>query len=91
MYFMIFHTTISHYNELLVSFLKAQLSAVDILTFCAADLQPNRFLHVTETDLTPFIEKISDKTLQETLKNGVAYLHEVCGIIVSKGTRSVII
>lgn len=77
----VYHTILQHAPKkpalvFVPSRKQAQLSAVDILTFCAADLQPNRFLHVTESDLTPFIEKISDKTLQETLKNGVAYLHE---------------
>ncbi|XP_064601354.1 U5 small nuclear ribonucleoprotein 200 kDa helicase-like [Liolophura sinensis] len=55
---------------------QTRLTAIDILTFCAADMQPSRFLHVPEQDLEPFLQKISDKTLKETLSNGVAYLHE---------------
>ena len=55
---------------------QTRLTAIDILTFCAADVQPDRFLHVKEKDLEPYLEKISDKTLRETLSNGVAYLHE---------------
>ncbi|CAI9738835.1 small nuclear ribonucleoprotein 200 kDa helicase-like [Octopus vulgaris] len=55
---------------------QTRLTAIDILTFCAADLQPNHFLHVPQTDLDPFVSKINDKTLRETLSNGVAYLHE---------------
>lgn len=35
-----------------------------------------RFLHCTEKDLAPFLEKINDPTLRETLANGVGYLHE---------------
>lgn len=35
-----------------------------------------RFLHCTEKDLIPYLEKLSDSTLKETLLNGVGYLHE---------------
>uniref|UniRef100_A0A665VDX8 Activating signal cointegrator 1 complex subunit 3 n=1 Tax=Echeneis naucrates TaxID=173247 RepID=A0A665VDX8_ECHNA len=45
---------------------QTRLTAIDILTFCAADVK----------DLTPFLEKINDSTLRETLANGVGYLHE---------------
>lgn len=55
---------------------QTRLTAIDILTFCAADIQPSQFLHVSETDLKPFLNKIADKTLKETISNGVAYLHE---------------
>ncbi|CAH1783166.1 unnamed protein product [Owenia fusiformis] len=55
---------------------QTRLTAIDILTFCAADMQPSRFLHVEESDLEPFLEKMTDKTLKETVSNGVAYLHE---------------
>uniref|UniRef100_A0A7N8YMN6 Activating signal cointegrator 1 complex subunit 3 n=1 Tax=Mastacembelus armatus TaxID=205130 RepID=A0A7N8YMN6_9TELE len=44
---------------------QTRLTAIDILTFCAAD-----------KDLAPFLEKINDSTLKETLANGVGYLHE---------------
>uniref|UniRef100_A0A673WH17 U5 small nuclear ribonucleoprotein 200 kDa helicase n=1 Tax=Salmo trutta TaxID=8032 RepID=A0A673WH17_SALTR len=43
---------------------QTRLTAIDILTFCAAD------------DLAPFLEKVTDGTLKETLANGVGYLHE---------------
>lgn len=36
----------------------------------------SRFLHCTEKDLIPYLEKLSDSTLKETLLNGVGYLHE---------------
>uniref|UniRef100_A0A8B9LIR2 U5 small nuclear ribonucleoprotein 200 kDa helicase n=1 Tax=Astyanax mexicanus TaxID=7994 RepID=A0A8B9LIR2_ASTMX len=55
---------------------QTRLTAIDILTFCAADVVPQRFLHCTEKDLAPFLEKLSDATLRETLSNGVGYLHE---------------
>ncbi|XP_006806007.1 U5 small nuclear ribonucleoprotein 200 kDa helicase [Neolamprologus brichardi] len=55
---------------------QTRLTAIDILTFCAADVVPQRFLHCAEKDLAPFLEKINDSTLKETLANGVGYLHE---------------
>ncbi|KAM7391571.1 hypothetical protein PAMP_022252 [Pampus punctatissimus] len=55
---------------------QTRLTAIDILTFCAADVVPQRFLHCTEKDLAPFLDKINDSTLKETLANGVGYLHE---------------
>lgn len=33
-------------------------------------------MHCTEKDLAPFLEKLNDSTLKETLANGVGYLHE---------------
>ncbi|UYV81297.1 SNRNP200 [Cordylochernes scorpioides] len=55
---------------------QSRLTAIDILTYCAAENQPSRFLHCTEEDLEPFVAKLTDKTLKETVMNGVAYLHE---------------
>uniref|UniRef100_A0A8C4EBL2 U5 small nuclear ribonucleoprotein 200 kDa helicase n=1 Tax=Dicentrarchus labrax TaxID=13489 RepID=A0A8C4EBL2_DICLA len=55
---------------------QTRLTAIDILTFCAADVVPQRFLHCTEKDLAPFLDKINDPTLKETVANGVGYLHE---------------
>lgn len=55
---------------------QTRLTAIDILTFCAADSHHNRFLHVREEELEPYLEKLTDKTLRETVSNGVAYLHE---------------
>lgn len=61
---------------------QTRLTAIDILTFSAAEIQVDtetprsRFLHVKEKDIQPFLEKITDKTLKETLSNGVGYLHE---------------
>ncbi|KAM4746825.1 U5 small nuclear ribonucleoprotein 200 kDa helicase [Rhinophrynus dorsalis] len=55
---------------------QTRLTAIDILTTCASDVQRQRFLHCTEKDLAPYLEKLSDGTLKETLLNGVGYLHE---------------
>ena len=40
---------------------QTRLTAIDILTYCAADQQPTRFLHVKEEELKPYMEKINDK------------------------------
>ncbi|KAL0582942.1 U5 small nuclear ribonucleoprotein 200 kDa helicase [Plecturocebus cupreus] len=55
---------------------QTRLTAIDILTTCAADIQRQRFLHCTEKDLIPYLEKLSDTMLKEILLNGVGYLHE---------------
>ncbi|XP_043274954.1 putative U5 small nuclear ribonucleoprotein 200 kDa helicase isoform X2 [Venturia canescens] len=55
---------------------QARLTAIDLLTFTAAEGQPSRFFHAEESDITPFLDRMSDKTLKETLSQGVAYLHE---------------
>ena len=40
---------------------QTRLTAVDILTFCAADLQPHRFLHCEPESLEPHLKHIKDK------------------------------
>nr|DBA32090.1 TPA: hypothetical protein GDO54_007839 [Pyxicephalus adspersus] len=55
---------------------QTRLTAIDILTACSSDVQRQRFLHCTEKDLAPYLDKLSDNTLKETLLNGVGYLHE---------------
>ncbi|NXH46527.1 U520 helicase, partial [Dicaeum eximium] len=55
---------------------QTRLTAINILTTCASDIQRHRFLHCAEKDLVPYLEKLSDPTLKETLVNGVGYLHE---------------
>ncbi|KAM5170739.1 U5 small nuclear ribonucleoprotein 200 kDa helicase [Mantella aurantiaca] len=55
---------------------QTRLTAIDILNTCSSDVQRQRFLHCSEKDLTPYLDKLSDNTLKETLLNGVGYLHE---------------
>ncbi|KAJ9583779.1 hypothetical protein L9F63_021869 [Diploptera punctata] len=55
---------------------QARLTAIDLLTFTAAEGQPNRFFHAEEDDIKPFLDRMTDKTLKETLSQGVAYIHE---------------
>jgi len=55
---------------------QTRLTAIDLLTYAAADSQPDRFLHAEPEDIATFLGKIADKTLRETLSQGVAYMHE---------------
>ncbi|KAG8221998.1 hypothetical protein J437_LFUL003378 [Ladona fulva] len=55
---------------------QARLTAIDLLTYAAADGQPGRFFRAEEEDIKPFLDRMSDKTLREALAQGVAYLHE---------------
>lgn len=55
---------------------QARLTAIDLLTYTAAEAQPNRFFNAEEEDIKPFLDRMTDKTLKETLSQGVAYMHE---------------
>lgn len=52
------------------------MTADDILAHCGADDTSNRFLNIEAADLQPHLDHITDKSLVETLKRGVAYYHE---------------
>lgn len=55
---------------------QSRLTALDILTYAASEKDEKRYLHAEEDDVKPFLQRLSDKTLQETLLLGVGYLHE---------------
>lgn len=55
---------------------QARSTAFDLLTFAAAEGQPSKFFHAEEADIKPFLDRMADKTLRETLSQGVSYLHE---------------
>ncbi|XP_041988787.1 putative U5 small nuclear ribonucleoprotein 200 kDa helicase [Aricia agestis] len=54
----------------------ARLLAADLLALAAAHGRPTRFLHARLELVQPFLKKIHDKMLKETVSAGVAYLHE---------------
>lgn len=60
---------------------QARLTAIDILTYAAAEAQPNRFFHAEASDIKPFTENMTDRTLKETLAQGVAYIHEGLSLV----------
>ncbi|KAJ8667090.1 hypothetical protein QAD02_008752 [Eretmocerus hayati] len=55
---------------------QARLTAFEILTFTMSENKKDQFLHADERDIEPFLDRLSDNTLRETLTRGVAYLHE---------------
>ena len=55
---------------------QTRLTAIDLLTYAAADNTPECFLHANTDDIQPFVDRIKDKTLKETLLQGVGYMHE---------------
>jgi pre-mRNA-splicing helicase BRR2 len=54
----------------------SRMTAIDILTFAAAEQKQDRFLHIAITEIEPFTNELEDQTLKETVPRGVAYLHE---------------
>ncbi|XP_075249167.1 U5 small nuclear ribonucleoprotein 200 kDa helicase-like [Convolutriloba macropyga] len=55
---------------------QTKITAIDLLTYCAAELSPKRFLHCAESDLKQYLDMVEDETLRETLASGVAFTHE---------------
>ncbi|KAG9299631.1 hypothetical protein G9A89_020802 [Geosiphon pyriformis] len=55
---------------------QSRLTALDLLTFSAADGVPNRFLHANIEDIQEHLEAINDKALFATLQHGVGFYHE---------------
>ena len=49
--------------------------AIEMLTFCSAEENPERFLQCTKEDIAPYLEATTDKTLRQTLEYGVGYYH----------------
>lgn len=62
---------------------QTRLTAIDILTFCAADMQPNRFLHTSESKLEPVLEKMTDKVRNVCRNALTAVLHQLRIVTVS--------
>ena len=60
---------------------QCRLTVDNLLTHCAADDNPNRFLNIEEADLQPHLDHLTDPglTRTETLKHGIGYYHEALG------------
>ncbi|CAF1146942.1 unnamed protein product [Didymodactylos carnosus] len=54
----------------------SRITAIDILTFAAAEQKSDRFLHISADDITPYLAEMEDQTLKETVVRGAAYVHE---------------
>lgn len=51
-------------------------SAQDLLQYCLADQDPDRFLNIEKEDLQPHLNRVSDEDLRDTLANGIGFYHE---------------
>lgn len=55
-------------------------TAVDILAACIMDDDDERFLHTNVEELQPFLERINEKALAESLTHGIGYYHEALSV-----------
>jgi pre-mRNA-splicing helicase BRR2 len=55
---------------------QVRASAVDLLNACIMDDDDERFLHTDVNELTPFLERINERALAESLKYGIGFYHE---------------
>lgn len=54
----------------------ARQTALDLLTYAAADGQPRKFLLAAAEDVGAFTERVKDKALKTALESGVGYLYD---------------
>ena len=71
---------LSHSNEKPVlifvsSRRQTRLTALDLISYCAAEDNPRKFLHMDESELDKILYKIKDSHLKHTLTFGVALHH----------------
>lgn len=64
---------------------QSQLTAIDMVTYAAADGQPDRFLTVGEDEIAPVLETVREPALQQTLGHGVGFIHQ--GMLEADRTR----
>ena len=55
---------------------QCRLTVDDLLTHCAADDEPDRFLNIELDELEKHLAHVRDKELAETLKHGIGFFHE---------------
>lgn len=55
---------------------QAQLTAIDLITYAAADDEPNMFLGCEVDEIKGAISAVSDVALKHTLQRGVAFYHD---------------
>ncbi|KND04164.1 ATP-dependent RNA helicase BRR2 [Spizellomyces punctatus DAOM BR117] len=55
---------------------QARLTAVDLLTLAMAEGEEKKFLHCSDEDIAPYLDKVQDKALVQTMQYGVAFFHE---------------
>lgn len=55
---------------------QSRMTVDDLLTYAAADDQPDRFLNTKIAELQEYLDRLDDKGLAESLAHGIAYYHE---------------
>ncbi|KIW33062.1 uncharacterized protein PV07_04561 [Cladophialophora immunda] len=55
---------------------QVRATALDILLACIMDDDDERFLHTDVNELAPFLERINERALAESLTHGIGYYHE---------------
>ena len=55
---------------------QCRLTASDVLTYCVADANEDRFLNIEASDLQQHLDHVTDSGLVEMLKHGIGYYHE---------------
>lgn len=55
---------------------QTRLTALDLLTACAADDDEDRFLHVAVDEIAPLLNRIEEQALAESVSHGIGYYHE---------------
>lgn len=55
---------------------QSRMTAFEMITYAVAEGNPTKFLHCSESELEPLLEKVEDKTLAQALTAGVAFYHE---------------
>ncbi|KAL2207196.1 Sec63-domain-containing protein [Sarocladium strictum] len=59
---------------------QTRMAARDILAACAADDDEDRFLHLDEQQMKPFLDRVQEEALAESLSHGVGYYHEALSL-----------
>ncbi|TGZ82009.1 putative pre-mRNA splicing helicase [Ascodesmis nigricans] len=55
---------------------QCRASALDLLSYCLADQDEDKFRNVQLADLAPHLNRIQEKALAESLSHGIGYYHE---------------
>lgn len=65
---------------------QTRLTSRDLITLCAADENPRRFLHISESDMEVICSRIQDENLKLSLQFGIGLHH--AGLV--SGDRSIV-
>jgi pre-mRNA-splicing helicase BRR2 len=63
---------------------QVRATASDILSYCVADDNEDRFLNASIEQIEPVLEKINERALAESLRHGIGYFHEALDVVDKK-------